>query len=130
MKRASLKSVKVSVLASPSQDVTDRLLKSEGEVEPATVTPRVSIPVKPRRARKTSPARPSSKPAASPVAIEAAVSDDAVNRALTQTRLALEALTVARDSAEARYDLGIRYRLDSLAHHLEQVTQFVTAQTV
>lgn len=126
MKRASLKSVKVSVLASPSQDVTDRLLKSEGDV----VLQPSPKPAKPRRARKTSPARPSSKPAASPVAIEAAVSDDSVNRALTQTRLALEALTVARDSAEARYDLGIRYRLDSLAHHLEQVTQFVTAQTV
>lgn len=135
MKRASLKSVKVSVLANPSPDVTDRILKSDGEAKAPTPAPRMQEVTakmvtadKPKRTRKAAPARLSLEP--SPVTSETIESTDAVSRALGQARLALEALNVARDSAEARYNLGIRYRLDSLAHHLEQVTQFVTSQSL
>lgn len=137
MKRASLKSVKVSVLANSSPDVTDRILKSDGESKAPTPAPHVQAGTskvakaeKPRRARKATPAKPSPEPVPTPVATQTSEATDLIVRALEQTRSALEALNGARDSAEARYNLGIRYRLDSLAHHLEQVTQFVTSQSL
>jgi hypothetical protein len=134
MKRASLKSMKVSVLANPSRDVTDRILKTdEGEKTQPAPTPRAEPPVnkppKPRRARLVvlSPAEPPA-PAIAPLPTATESASDPLAQAITQTRLALEALNAARESAPARYNLGIRYRLDSLAHHIEQVAEFVTRQ--
>lgn len=137
MKRASLKSVKVSVLANPSPDVTDRILNSDGESKAPTPAPRkqevttkAAKAEKPRRTRKVDAAKPSPEPVPARTVAETENGTDIVKQALEQTRLALEALNTARDSVEARYNLGIRYRLDSLAHHLEQVTQFVTSQSL
>jgi hypothetical protein len=132
MKRASLKSMKVSVLASPSQDVTDRILKTdEGEKTQPVSTPHAepppSKPAKPRRAHLVAPTPAEAAPQTSaPLPTATEPTADPLAQAITQTRLALDALNVARDSAPARYNLGIRYRLDSLAHHIEQVAEFVT----
>lgn len=61
---------------------------------------------------------------------EASGDDDALAKALLQAEKAVGALISAADSAPAKFDLAIRYRLDALAHHLEQVADFIrsTAQ--
>jgi hypothetical protein len=133
MKRASLKSVKVSVLSNPSQDVTDRILKTdEGEKTQLAPSPRAAAapakPSKPRRSRTPDPSpTDSSAQPTTPSPAVSAPEADVLSEAIAQTRLALSALNAARDSAPARYNLGIRYRLDSLAHHIEQVAEFVTS---
>jgi hypothetical protein len=48
-----------------------------------------------------------------------------VDQALRQSRRAVEALRAARHAAPARYEVALRYRLDALAHHLTQITEFV-----
>lgn len=134
MKRASLKTAKVPVISSATQDVTDRLLSSDPEP-----TPRVAES-KPKRPRRAQPSE--SSPTVSPTEAAAPLSAASANanhpttqppnhlisHALAQTRLALDALVAARTDSSARYDVAIRVRLDSLAHHLEQVTQFIARQ--
>jgi hypothetical protein len=131
MKRASLKTAKVPVSSSASQDVTDRLLSSDPEPTPRTT---VSQPKTKRRAQPSessladpsahsdSPSSPDSPTPPRSLALAP------IPHALAQTRLALEALHAARTDSPAQYDLGIRVRLDSLAHHLEQVAQFIVRQ--
>jgi hypothetical protein len=40
---------------------------------------------------------------------------------------AVEALQVAGRSEPARYEVALRFRLDSLAHHIQQVKDYVAA---
>lgn len=118
MKRASLKTAKVPLISSTSLDVTDRILKTESAPSSAPIPAARAKPAPvPRRAPKTSVRAASSTP------------PDLLAQALSQTNLALAALHNARVSAPAQYDLAIRYRLDALGHHLQQVTEFITRQT-
>ncbi len=119
MKRASLKTAKVPVTATTAPDVTDRILKADLAVAP------VPSPKRPTPAKR----RPRPTPSNVTTAEHPITSQDApgaLDLALTQTRLALEALQQARAEAPAQYDLGVRYRLDALAHHLQQVADFMT----
>ncbi len=48
--------------------------------------------------------------------------------AVAKTEAAITALQSAAHTAPAQYDLALRYRLDALAHHLEQVAEFVAGR--
>jgi hypothetical protein len=47
--------------------------------------------------------------------------------ALAAAEAAALALRQARSEAPARYDVALGYRLDALAHHLQQVSEFVAS---
>jgi len=138
MKRASLSSAKVPVISSTSLDVTDRLLKTDAEDKIAPTRPKPSSVSKPSPASKPSPVpkrsprvtkpTPTSAPAIAPLEVAPAPQPDPVSQALAQTELALTALRQARTESPAQYDLAVRYRLDALAHHLQQVSDFITRQ--
>jgi hypothetical protein len=49
-------------------------------------------------------------------------------QALAQARAATEALQGAARAAPARYELALRYRLEALAHHVQQVAEFVAGR--
>jgi hypothetical protein len=53
---------------------------------------------------------------------------EALRQALAETEKALGALVAAAQAAPVRYDLAVRYRLDALRHHLQQVSQFVASR--
>jgi hypothetical protein len=113
MKRATLTAVPASTPASNSGDLTDRLLNREsgqGATPPAPKAPR------PRRAAP-SPAKPAL----------AAIETDSVGAALVAAQSAVEALKTAARAEPARYEVALRFRLDSLAHHVEQVKDYVAA---
>jgi hypothetical protein len=48
-----------------------------------------------------------------------------IEAALAQSGAALAALRQAASQSPARYDIALRFRLDALAHHLQQVAEFV-----
>lgn len=50
-----------------------------------------------------------------------------LKEAVAEAAKAVAALIAAADSAPAKYDLALRYRLDALAHHLRQVAEFIAA---
>jgi hypothetical protein len=50
-----------------------------------------------------------------------------VDKALAQCRNALAALKVAADDIPARYDTAVRFRLDSLAHHIQQIAEYLVS---
>ena len=127
MKRASLVVVPATKKAA-APDLTDRILAR---------TPRRSHP--PRRASAKRPAaapkpkasaplptllRPAPRPAPA-VTPRAAGRSTVLAAALAQTQAAVEALAQAAHAAPARYEIGLRYRLDALAHHLRQVAEYV-----
>ena len=124
MKRATLSAIPPSAHASTSGDLTDRLLNRE----PAP-TNGVSGP-KPLAA-KTTPkgARPATnRPALRPAKTKAeAVQTDTLGQALQSAQQAVEALQSAARSEPARYEVALRFRLDSLAHHVQQVKDYVAA---
>lgn len=131
MKRASLKTASGLVTPSHTPDVTDRLLKTHDAGTENLMPPPGAQARQPRRPK------PSAAGGPGPAGIEtdkrpallsgraAASASRPVAEALALTRQALRALQAAQAEAPARYDLGIRYRLDALAHHLEQVSQFI-----
>jgi hypothetical protein len=133
MKRASLKTAVVPVISSATQDVTDRLLSSDPVPTPRTTES------KPKSKRRAQPSESSStilrsQPNTPLSTVTVPISSrshtpDPITHALAQTRLALDALMAARTESSARYDVAIRVRLDSLAHHLDQVSQFITAHS-
>lgn len=51
--------------------------------------------------------------------------DSPLDTALTQSRAAVDALHAAAAEAPARYNVALHYRLDALAHHLTQITEFI-----
>ncbi|MBM4422846.1 MAG: hypothetical protein FJ030_05570 [Chloroflexi bacterium] len=146
MKRASLKTAKVPVAPSPaSEDVTDRLLNRGGtppRKRGGDVAPKASRPQKKEIKKMTEPHDeplpyvpyrpvPEESPAPPPgpglpPMTNASESVEPMADAVEKTRAAVEALQIAGRAAPARYDLAVRYRLDALAHHLQQVADFVT----
>ncbi len=53
---------------------------------------------------------------------------EALRKALASTEEAVAALMAAAESTPARHDLAVRYRLDALAHHLQQVGEFIASR--
>ena len=121
MKRATLTAYPTT--AAQPADLTDRLLAGEsGQPGPA----------RPRRARKRATAAPAERQAAptppapndSPAAPAAGLES-----ALAAVEAATAALRQAGQEAPARYDVALRFRLDALAHHLQQIREFVVSVT-
>jgi hypothetical protein len=128
MKRASLSALPPRPPAEPA-DLTDRLLAREGLPADEPVTP--SAPVPPAEALRPAqpPARKRARPAkAAPAAAEPATPADPLQHALAQAAAAEQALRDAGRAAPARYEVALRYRLDALAHHVQQVAEFITAR--
>jgi hypothetical protein len=50
-----------------------------------------------------------------------------MDAALEQAAAAALALRRAAGDAPARYEVALGYRLDALAHHLQQVAEFIAA---
>ncbi len=116
MKRATLIAYPTTPAAPPA-DLTDRLLASQPEAASAK---RERKPAAARRANRQT-AAPAPEPSAS------APAASALDEALAAVESASEALRQASQQAPARYDVALHYRLDALAHHLQQVREFVTA---
>ncbi len=143
MKRASLKTAKVP--ASPSavnKDVTDRLLDCEPAPQPRAkrarptgaaafpAPPTEPLPYIPYRTVPGPLAEPFTGPTPQPPRLpDLSIADAPIAQAIVTARTAVELLQTASRSSSAQYDLAVRYRLDALAHHLEQVAQFVAART-
>jgi hypothetical protein len=150
MKRASLKTAKVPVSqSSGGKDVTDRLLNRDDSTPPKTKSvtrkpkPRAQtseaktmsqtenepLPYVPYRPVPEQPPAPPPGPTPQPPAVPDMKGAEApIAQAVEKTRLAVEALRMAGHSAPAQYDLAVRYRLDALAHHLEQVAEFLAGR--
>ena len=120
MKRATLTAYPTTPTASPA-DLTDRLLA--GQPAPAGAKERRQPPAAQRASRKPAAAGP--EPSGTAVALAAS----SLESALTAVETATEALRQASREAPARYDVALRFRLDALAHHLQQVREFVTSVT-
>lgn len=141
MKRASLKTAKVPVAASPGgRDVTDRILNREDAPKPKTKSPRLPktqkeaatdpltfLPYRPVPAQPPAPP-PGPQPTSPQLGRLPNDADPLLKTALEKTRVAIESLQSAARSGAGRYDLGMRYRLDALAHHVEQVAEFLAGQ--
>ncbi|MCC6189994.1 MAG: hypothetical protein IT318_13245 [Anaerolineales bacterium] len=126
MKRASLSVFPPSAKTEPA-DLTDRLLDREvaGGQQPAEA----KRARQPRRrgagARRQSQAAPSAPPADEPqLAPAAKQASETLAEALRQAQSAAQALEQAARGAPARHHLGLRVRLDALAHHLRQVAEY------
>lgn len=152
MKRASLKTAKVPVSQSPSgKDVTDRLLnrgdptppkeKSKAPAAPRKQRARPSevktmpetqnepLPYVPYRPVPEQPPAPPPGPMPQPANVaDVSQSGEPITQAVEKVRLAVEALQAAGRSTPAQFDLAVRYRLDALAHHLEQVAEFLAGR--
>jgi hypothetical protein len=131
MKRATLSALPAVRQAEPA-DLTDRLLERErqpSQAEPGAGNP--LLPETPRRRRRAPPAikRPA-KQAPADLAPPAPQPTPSIHAALAAADAAAQALKDAGRSAPARYELALRYRLDALAHHLQQVREFVNGLTV
>ncbi|MBI2975701.1 MAG: hypothetical protein HYZ35_04170 [Chloroflexi bacterium] len=142
MKRASLKTAKVPAPPSAAnKDVTDRLLDREPAPRPrakrARPTGAAAFPAPPTEPLPYIPYRTAPQPSAAPppgprpkpkppaLPDQPAPLDEPLGLAMARTRAAVESLREAANTAPARFDVAVRYRLDALAHHLEQVTQFL-----
>ena len=138
MKRASLSALPASpkVPAAPA-DLTDRLLERDirvpREPAPPATPPEQAAPsaaptevkLAPRR-RKTSTTRTGR--ATPPPAEPSRTGEPDMSQALAQAQAAAEALRMAARAAPARYELALRYRLEALAHHVQQVAEFVAGR--
>jgi hypothetical protein len=119
MKRATLTAYPATTPSQPT-DLTDRLLENEDR-QPA--------PSSARRQRGRHPARepgPAERPVPEPVPTATPVASS-LEKALAAADSATEALRQAGREAPARYDVALRYRMDALAHHLQQVKVFVAS---
>jgi hypothetical protein len=125
MKRASIKSAITPLNSTARQDVTDRLLGPTASEQPDARPPHQRR----RTGAKSAEPAQTEAPGYTPDDTKKGHTSPAAT-ALELTRQALEALKAAQDTAPARYELGVRYRLDALAHHLEQVSQFILGQAV
>jgi hypothetical protein len=123
MKRATLSAIPATAPASASGDLTDRLLNREqaptNQVSGAEPPAAAKTAPKVARAGRVEP-RPAKIRAASP-------ETDSLGQALLAAQQAVEALQGAARSEPARYEVALRFRLDSLAHHVQQVKDYVAA---
>ena len=140
MKRASLSALPARPRPEPA-DLTDRLLEREAVAEqPAAGPSRQDGAPTPPGAVKTAGrkrARPARPAAVAPKAASPSRRDGApgtaggqplapgTDDALRQAAEAAAALRQAARSAPARYELAVRYRLEALAHHVQQVAEFI-----
>jgi hypothetical protein len=121
MKRATLTAIPASAPANAAGDLTDRLLNRE-PVQASGVGG-----AKPPAAGKSglkAARRPEPHPAKTG---QAAAEADTLGQALQAAQQAVEALQGAARSEPARYEVALRFRLDSLAHHVQQVKEYVAA---
>ena len=123
MKRATLTAYPTTTPSQPT-DLTDRLLENED---------RRPAPSSARRQRGrppgSSPAHepgPAAQPVSEPVPT-ATPAASSLEKALAAADSSAEALRQAGREAPARYDVALRYRMDALAHHLQQVKEFVAS---
>jgi len=124
MKRATLTAYPTTHPSEPV-DLTDRLLEREANPSSAPATRRrrkqlLNSPTQPQS--DPPPATPTSAPAASSTSGPASTG---LETALAAADLATQALRRAAGEAPARYDVALHYRLDALAHHVQQVKEFV-----
>lgn len=124
MKRASLSALPARTQPEPA-DLTDRLLAREAGRAPEPAAQAAS-PKQPAQRRKRA-AKAKAPATAEAAALEADV-EPTLDQALAQATAATEALRQAAQGAPARYELAVRYRLQALAHHLHQVTEFVSGR--
>ena len=120
MKRATLTTYPTASSTEPV-DLTDRLLQREAK--PAGPSPARRRNKQPRESQAQPKTNPVSSPADAPAAGPAA----GLEVALAAADSATEALRQAAREAPARYDVALHYRLDALAHHLQQVKEFVAS---
>lgn len=125
MKRATLSAYPSSLPAQPT-DLTDRLLAGEDADSAAPPVKRRRGQSRAGRASRTT--QPAARPPEKPVLPQTPNEHPAsLAAALAAADLAAEALNQAGREAPARYDVALRYRLDALAHHLQQVKEFVNS---
>lgn len=86
--------------------------------EPLAYVPYRSVPEPP-------PAPPPGPQPSTPNIVVPSTAPKPLAEAVAKTEAAIVALQSAAHTAPAQYDLALRYRLDALAHHLEQVAEFV-----
>ncbi len=102
----------------PKADTDSAGDKSAPGKEPLSYVPYRTVPepppAPPRGPQPSAPNIAVPSPAPKPLA-----------EAVAKTEAAIVALQSAAHTAPAQYDLALRYRLDALAHHLEQVAEFV-----
>ncbi len=126
MKRASL-TVAPARPKTDAPDLTDRLLSRGGSPAPQRIQPKPAAAARPKaKAAPVSPRVPKAPPTPQPSSIKSSrEAVQSVDEALSKSRAALDALKAAAGEAPARYEIALRYRLDALAHHIRQVTEFL-----
>lgn len=139
MKRAKL-TVVPTFESGPARDVTDRLLDGSPELNPAPrrrrTAKRASLASQPPAETKTQTQTQTQTPlptprqptAAQPKAEPPRHAGGSLAAALNASWAAVETLQAAAMSEPACYDIAIRYRLDALAHHVEQVAEFLAGR--
>ena len=121
MKRATLTAYPTTKPSQPT-DLTDRLLENEDRHPPPAKRQRRQL----RASRPASEPGPSARPVPEPLPT-APPAASSLEKALSAADSAAEALRQAAREAPARYDVALRYRIDALAHHLQQVKEFVAS---
>ncbi len=125
MKRATLTAIPASAPANTAGDLTDRLLNREPVQSNAASGAKAPGPAKaPPTSARPRARRAQPRPAESGAAPAEA---DALGQALQAAQNAVEALQLAGRTDPARYEVALRFRLDSLAHHVQQVKDYVAA---
>lgn len=123
MKRATLTAFPTSTASEPA-DLTDRLLERQGgHLAPPAAKRRRGRPRAKRPTRETvTAALPALEPerAATPAA-------SSLETALAAADSAAEALRQAGREAPARYEVAVRYRMDALAYHLQQIKEYLAS---
>ena len=125
MKRASLNAVPTAGPAAAAGDLTDRLLNRETTPKkpagrPTTPTARPAAGA--ARARSPRPENPQLTGG------DTAVEPGALGPALQAAQEAVAALQRAARAEPARYEVALRFRLDALAHHVQQVQEYMAAR--
>jgi hypothetical protein len=126
MKRATLTAYPTTPPSEPA-DLTDRLLEREDGQTAA------SARMSPKRRRAQPRPRPAlvepgaEAPQVPAPETRASQASSSLEAALAGADSAADALRQASREAPARYDVALRYRLDALAHHLQQVKEFVAS---
>jgi hypothetical protein len=119
MKRATLSAYPPARASEPA-DFTDRLLQAKD-------SPSTPLPAR-RKSRQPSIQRTKTKTeGASLNGTPPAAAASGLDVALAAADAATESLRQAAREAPARYEVALHYRLDALAHHLQQVKEYVAA---
>jgi hypothetical protein len=90
-------------------------------------SPLAQPPQRRRRAERARSAAAANAPATIIAAPPPDESPTSLAAAIAAVEAAVDALSQAGRQAPARYDVAVGYRLDALAHHLQQVMEFVAS---